>query len=89
MSSVIDYYPYVWPEGLPITVTAAWGYSAIPGDVVEATVLIATARWRETYVGALENWQGDVGRDFQIPPNALAILDRLRMAAQFTVGGLF
>lgn len=80
---------YIWPEGMPVTVTAAWGYAAIPGDVVEATALIATARWRETYVGALTDWQGDVGRTFEIPPNAREILDRLRMATTFTVGGLF
>ena len=87
--STVDYYPYVWPEGMPITVTAAWGYATVPNDVIEATVLIATARWRETYVGALEDWQGDVGRTFEIPPNARVILDRLRHAEQFTVGGLF
>ena len=87
--STVDYYPYVWPEGMPVVVTAAWGYATYPGDVVEATALIATARWRETYVGALTDWQGDVGRTFEIPPNARVILDRLRHAEQFTVGGLF
>ena len=87
--STVDYYPYVWPEGMPVVVTAAWGYATYPGDVIEATALIATARWRETYVGALEDWQGDVGRTFEIPPNARVILDRLRHAEQFTVGGLF
>ncbi len=89
VSSVIDYYPYVWPEGMPVTVTATWGYAATPGDVVEATAIIATARWRETYVGALTDWQGDVGRTYEIPPNAREILDRLRLANTFTVGGLF
>jgi len=89
LPSTIDYAPYVWTEGIPVTINAAWGYTAIPGDVVEATTIIATARWRETYAGALENWQGDVGRDYQIPPNAREILDRLRLASTFTVGGLF
>lgn len=81
--------PYVWPEGMPVTITSTWGYATIPGDVVEATVLIATARWRETYVGGLTDWQGDVGRNFEIPPNAREILDRLRLASTFTVGGPF
>lgn len=89
LPSTVDYAPYIWTEGIPVTINAAWGYAAIPGDVVEATTIIATARWRETYVGALENWQGDVGRDYQIPPNAREILDRLRLASTFTVGGLF
>lgn len=89
MPSTVDYYPYVWPEGMPVTVTAAWGYTTVPGDVVEATVIIATARWRETYAAGVTDWQGEVGRDYQIPPNAQAILDRLRMASTFTVGGLF
>ncbi len=87
--STVDYYPYVWPEGMPITVTATWGYATYPGDVIEATAIIATARWRETYVGALEDWQCDVGRTFEIPPNAREILNRLRLDTQFTVGGLF
>lgn len=87
--STVDYYPYVWPEGMPVTVTATWGYATYPGDVLEATSIIATARWRETYVGALEDWQGDVGRNYEIPPNAREILNRLRHEAQMTVGGLF
>ena len=74
---------------MPVTVTATWGYATYPGDVIEATSIIATARWRETYVGALEDWQGDVGRNYEIPPNAREILNRLRHEAQMTVGGLF
>jgi hypothetical protein len=89
LPSTVDYAPYIWTEGIPVTINAAWGYAAIPGDVVEVTAIIATARWRETYVGALENWQGDVGRNYEIPPNAREILDRLRLASTFTVGGLF
>lgn len=77
----------VWPDGYPVTINAEWGYTTFPLDVVEATVLIATARWRETYAAGLTDWQGDVGRDYQIPPNAREILDRLRLASTFTVGG--
>lgn len=84
-----DYLPYIWRESMPITIEAAWGYESFPGDVVEVTSILATARWRETYAAGLADWQGDVGRDYQIPPNALAILDRLRMASTFTVGGGF
>lgn len=87
--SVIDYSPYIWTEGLPITITAAWGYETTPADIVMATEIIATARWRETYAAGLENWQGDVGRNFEIPPNAREILDRHRMADAMSIGGLF
>lgn len=87
--SVIDYSPYVWTEGLPIDVTAEWGYASTPPDIVMATEIIATARWRETYAAGLADWQGDVGRNYEIPPNAREILDRYRVAEGMRVGGLF
>lgn len=41
--------PVTWPEGVPVVVTAAYGYSAAPDDIKEATLEIAANVWRETY----------------------------------------
>ena len=35
-----------WPEGIKITVTAKWGWDAIPADVTEAVLEITMAIWR-------------------------------------------
>lgn len=66
-----------WVVGVPYTITKAWGHAAIPGDIKDACIIIATARWRESYAAAAAgDWRSQVGLDFTIPPNAKAILDR-------------
>lgn len=37
-----------WFTGLPITVTAKWGYEATPADVKHAVIELAANLWRET-----------------------------------------
>jgi hypothetical protein len=37
---------YGWPENVAVTVTAIWGFEAVPDDVVEAVLELATAIYR-------------------------------------------
>lgn len=37
---------YGWPQGVRATVTAKWGWDAIPADVTEAVAELAIAIWR-------------------------------------------
>lgn len=77
----------VWPAGVAVTVTRTWGYpaaaggtSGVPGDIVEAAVLMCVARWRERV--ADRELGGTVGTSFEEPPRARAILEeRRRMRA--------
>jgi hypothetical protein len=39
-------YPIVWPESVPVTVTAKWGFEAVPEDVKEAVIELTIAVWR-------------------------------------------
>lgn len=64
----------VWPEGLPITVSAQWGYAAIPGDVEDACIAIAMAAYRETYAMNEPEWRAQIGLDGKLPPRAADIL---------------
>jgi hypothetical protein len=73
----------VWPYGVPVTVTSTWGYAAavsgtsgVPGDVVEAAVLLCVAAWRQRT--ADPDVGGDVGKSFAMPAEARRILDDLR-----------
>lgn len=38
--------PYGWREGVPYTVAATYGYSAVPDDVVECCLEVAARLWR-------------------------------------------
>lgn len=37
---------YGWPDGIKVTVTAKWGWDAIPADVTEAVAELTVAIWR-------------------------------------------
>lgn len=37
-----------WPRGVAVTVTARWGWAAVPPEVVQATVETALRMWRGT-----------------------------------------
>lgn len=39
-------YPVVWPQAVPISITAKWGFEAVPADVVEAVAELVIAIWR-------------------------------------------
>lgn len=68
-----------WPAGVPVTITATWGYSAIPADVVEATLEIAIAIWRgkdESYAKAIALPDGSLSLRDALPPRAKFIADK-------------
>jgi hypothetical protein len=35
-----------WPDGVPVTVTAKWGYASVPADVTHAAARLAVHLWR-------------------------------------------
>lgn len=37
-----------WPEGVPVTISAVWGYSDTPADVKMAIIELVINLWRET-----------------------------------------
>jgi hypothetical protein len=39
-------YPAIWPSGVPIQITAKWGFEKTPDDVVEAVAELSIAIWR-------------------------------------------
>lgn|GEM_PF-5677280 len=52
----------VWKKGVPFTVTARWGYAAIPADIKEALMQLVVRWWRskdEAFAGVI----GQVGTD--------------------------
>lgn len=74
-----------WPAGVAVSVTAAWGYAAVPEDIQQATLELCQAMWRETYAAALsaDGWTGTVGLAFEITPRAKDILNTRRMTHAF------
>ncbi len=45
---------YGWLQGIPITVSAIWGYQSTPEDVKAAVIELAINLWRETDPGSLK-----------------------------------
>jgi hypothetical protein len=80
---------YVWLEGLPVTVTARWGYAAVPDDVRFACVDIAAASWRESYAALSPEYRGNVGLTRELTPRVKDILYRYRQQRQFSLSGVF
>lgn len=48
-----------WPKNVPITINAAWGYTAVPSDIVDACLKLAMIEWRQTYRAALPDYRVD------------------------------
>jgi hypothetical protein len=42
----LDYCRTFWAEGVPVTVTAKWGFEFVPEDVKEAVAELVIAMWR-------------------------------------------
>lgn len=74
---------YGWSEGVPITINAKWGWSAIPADITEACLQISVRWYRgrdESFSGVIGNINSDgqiIERD--LPASAKLILDKYRV----------
>lgn len=70
---------YFWPEDMPVTVTAKWGFAEIPQDIRAAHAQIVVRFWR----GKDESFSGVIGRinsdqsivEKELPVTARMILD--------------
>jgi len=74
-----------WPAGVPVTVTAKWGFSATPSDVKQAIVEWVINLWRETDPATtkLVGLDGATLRE-SIPPRVEEIANQRAMnVAQF------
>lgn len=75
-----DGYPYAgggygWPLGVPIAVTAKWGFEATPADVKMAIIEWAINIWRETDPAGLKlvGLEGQVLRE-AVPPRVAEVI---------------
>lgn len=66
-----------WWSGVPITVTAKWGYEATPADVKMAVIELVINLLRETDPAAVKlvGTEGQVIRE-KMPPRSLAVAKR-------------
>lgn len=69
-----------WQEGMPITVTAKWGYATTPADVKMAVIEWAINLWREVDPASqrLVNLDGMALRE-SIPPRVREVAKRYRI----------
>lgn len=80
----------VWPEGLPVTVSAKWGYTTVPGDITEACVAIVTHWWRARRALYDENYPKTTERvspALDVPSDAIDLLDRRLASGTLLVVG--
>lgn len=68
-----------WPAGVPVTVTARWGYTATPADVKMAVIECVLNLWRETDPQnvKLVGLEGQPLRE-KMPPRVAMIAKRYR-----------
>jgi hypothetical protein len=77
-------YPYRggWEPGVPYTVAATFGHSAVPADIVEATLEVAIRIWRAKDAGFSDvvgvEGGGAVGYNGALPAMVKRILDNHR-----------
>lgn len=76
----------LWLEGVPVTITAKWGFFETPADVKHAVIEWSINVWRETDPASLRliNLEGGVLRE-SVPPRTREVINQWRMK----VGGLF
>lgn len=72
-----------WSVGVPVTVTARWGYEATPADVKLAVIEWVLNLWRETDPAnvRLKDLEGQPLRE-KVPPRVAQIAKRYRMKAR-------
>jgi hypothetical protein len=73
-------YPSGWYDGIPIAVTAKWGYEETPDDVKHAVIEMVINLWRETDPATVKmtNIEGQVIRE-SLPPRVKEVVKRYRM----------
>lgn len=80
------YFAFGWLPGVPVTVSAVWGYETTPEDVKAAVIELVINLWRETDPAFIKliNIEGQPLRE-KLPPrvNEIARRYRVRTAAAF------
>lgn len=71
---------WIWNSGVPVTVTAKWGFSATPADIKQAVIEMAINLWRETdpSTAKLVGLDGSTKRE-NIPPRVREIAKHRRL----------
>jgi len=71
-----------WPSGICVTVTAKWGWDAVPSDVIEAVLEIVTAIWRgkDQAFARVVNLENSTVINDPIPARARLVAERYRRA---------
>lgn len=72
-------YLYGWDQGVPITVTAKWGYESTPEDVKMAVIEMVINIWRETDPASVKlvGTEGQVKRE-AVPPRVKQVARHYR-----------
>lgn len=70
-----------WYSGVPITVSAKWGYEAVPDDVKMAVIELVINLWRETDPATLNllDLERQPLRE-KLPPRVMEVVKRYRMS---------
>lgn len=79
-----------WLKGVPYTVAATYGYSAVPADIKECCIELAVRMWRAKDAGFSDvvgvEGGGAVGYNGALPAMVKAILDKYAGRASNSVG---
>lgn len=67
-----------WPQGLPVTITAKWGYESTPEDVKEAVIELTVAMYRSKDLLVERLLELDKAPQLKaaVPPRVQAIADK-------------
>lgn len=76
-TGVLDPYAW-WQEGVPVTVTAIWGYAATPPEIKQVIIEIAIKLWRGTDAAFAKTAALDVFV-LELSPMAQNIVSKYRM----------
>lgn len=74
-------FDWVWNAGVPITVTAKWGFAETPADVRQATIELTINLWREVdpATAKLVGVEGIIQRE-SLPPRVREIAKHRRLS---------
>lgn len=67
-----------WPQGVPVTITAQWGYDGVPEDIKQVVIELAIKFWRgsDEAVAKTSELQATV---MDVTPLSQKIIDKYRM----------
>lgn len=70
-----------WPQGIKVTITAKWGWDAVPEDVKEAVFETAVGifRQKDQAFARVVNLESNIVVNDVMPPRARLIADRYRL----------